>query len=271
MLIVKAGGGKDLHWAGLADDLVEVRARESVVLVHGGNAVRDELAARLNVPVRRVVSPSGVSSVYTDKEALDVFMMAYPGLASTEIVARLRRRGLEAVGFSGVDGGLWQARAKREILVRDGEKTKLLGGNLTGRVEGVDGRLLEVLLMAGFLPVLCAPALDEDGRIVNVDNDTAAAVTAITMKAETMVFLFEAPGFLADPDDPESRVPEIPSGAIPSRLASARGGMAKKLLAVSRALSGGVRTVYFGDGRVEHPLRDALAGRGTIFFKEGFS
>jgi len=266
MRIVKAGGGRNINWDGLAGDLAEVADREKTVLIHGGNAVRDDLAARLNVPVKRVMSPSGVSSVYTDKAALDVFLMAYPGLASTEIVARLRRRGLDAVGLSGVDGGLWRAKAKRDLPVREGDKTKLLRGNLTGRVEAADVRLLEVMLEAGFLPVLCAPALDEDGNIVNADNDIAAAVTAAAIGATTMVFLFEAAGFLAEPDDPESRIAEIRSGEIESCLAAARGGMAKKLIAVSRALAGGVRTVYFGDGRVEHPLRDALSGRGTTIF-----
>jgi acetylglutamate/LysW-gamma-L-alpha-aminoadipate kinase len=265
MLIVKAGGGRDLNWEGLAADLLEARAREQVVLIHGGNAVRNDLAVRLNVPVKRVISPSGVSSVYTDKEALDVFMMAYPGLASTEIVARLRRAGLDAVGLSGVDGGLWRAKAKREIPVREGDKTKLLRGNLTGRVEAVDGRLLGILLEAGYLPVVCAPALDEEGMIVNADNDIAAAVTAVSLGASAMVFLFEAPGFLAEPSDPGSRVAEIPAAEIDARLSAARGGMAKKLIAVSRALAGGVQKIYFGDGRTAHPLRDALAGRGTTF------
>lgn len=264
MLVVKAGGGRDINWDGLAADLAGEQTRSKVVLIHGANAVRNDLAARLNVPVRRVVSPSGISSVFTDKDALDVFLMAYPGLASTEIVARLRRRGLNAIGLSGVDGGLWRAKAKREIPVRDGDKTKLLRGNLTGRVEAVDGRFLEVLLRAGYLPVLCAPALDEEGNIVNVDNDLAAAATAIALRAGTMVFLFEAPGFLADPNDLESRVPEMAAADIGTSLSRAAGGMGKKLTAVSRALAGGVQTVYFGDGRVEHPLRDALAGRGTV-------
>jgi acetylglutamate/LysW-gamma-L-alpha-aminoadipate kinase len=265
MLVVKAGGGRGINWDGLAVDLAEEQTRSKIILIHGGNAVRDGLAARLNVPVRRVISPSGISSVYTDKDALDVFLMAYPGLVSTGIVARLRRCGLNAVGLSGVDGGLWRAKAKREIPVRDGEKTKLLRGNLTGRVEAVDGCFLKVLLEAGYLPVLCAPALDEEGNIVNVDNDLAAAATAIALRAGTMVFLFEAPGFLADPNDPDSRVAEIQASEIGAYSAGAAGGMGKKLVAVSRALAGSVQTVYFGDGRVEHPLRDALAGRGTVF------
>ncbi|MCX6566488.1 MAG: [LysW]-aminoadipate kinase [Candidatus Aminicenantes bacterium] len=264
MLVVKAGGGRSINWDGLAVDLAEEQTRSKIVLIHGGNAARNDLAARLNVPVRRVISPSGISSVYTDKDALDVFLMAYPGLTSTGIVARLRRHGLNAVGLSGVDGGLWRATAKREIPVRDGDKIKLLRGNLTGRVDAVDGRFLEVLLEAGYLPVLCAPALDEEGNIVNVDNDLAAAATAIALRAGTMVFLFEAAGFLADPNDPESRVAEIQAAEIGASLSGAAGGMGKKLIAVSRALAGGVQTVYFGDGRVEHPLRDALAGRGTV-------
>jgi acetylglutamate/LysW-gamma-L-alpha-aminoadipate kinase len=131
-------------------------------------------------------------------------------MASTQIVARLRRAGLNAVGLSGVDGGLWRAKGKPAIPVRDGGKTKLLRGNLTGRVESVDGRLLVLLLSAGYLPVICAPALDEIGCVVNVDNDFAAAATAAALSATDVVFLFEAPGFLRDAREPESRIPEIP-------------------------------------------------------------
>jgi acetylglutamate/LysW-gamma-L-alpha-aminoadipate kinase len=73
VLIVKAGGGRNINWDGLAADLAEARARSGIVLIHGANAVRNALAERLGVPVKRVVSPSGIPRVYTDREASTSF------------------------------------------------------------------------------------------------------------------------------------------------------------------------------------------------------
>ena len=264
MILIKAGGGEANNWDGLAADIAEVRTAEPVILVHGAHALRDSLAARLGVPVKKVVSPSGVTSVYTDEEALDVFLMAYSGVANKRIVAGLARHGVEAVGLSGVDGRLWQAKAKKDLMVRENGKTKLIRDNRTGRVEKINVGLLRLLIDAGYVPVVSAPAISEEGEIVNTDNDGAAAAMAQQMGIERLVFLFEAPGLLRDPGDPTTLIREIPRAAIDSYLGFAKDRMQKKLLGVKRALDGGVKEIYFGDGRSERPLRDALAGLGTV-------
>ncbi len=264
MILVKAGGGDAVNWAGLAADIAEVRRTEPVIVVHGAHALRDALAARLGVPVKKVVSPSGVSSVYTDEEALEVFLMAYPGLANKRIVAEFGRAGVNAVGLCGVDGRLWQAKAKKDLLVRENGKTKLVRNNLTGRVEHVNAGLVRLLIEGGYVPVLTAPAISEEGEIVNTDNDGAAAVLAEEMKIERLVFLFEAPGLLKDPARPETLIRRIPRGAVDEFMGFAEDRMKKKLLGVKRAFEGGAKEIFFGDGRGEHPLRDALAGTGTV-------
>jgi acetylglutamate/LysW-gamma-L-alpha-aminoadipate kinase len=264
MILVKAGGGAGLNWEGIALDLAELRPTTPFVLVHGANALRNEIAARLGVPLRTVVSPSGISSVYTDREALDVFLMAYPGLANTRLVALLQRYGLPAVGLSGVDGRLWEAKAKKELLVRDNGKTKLLRDNCTGRVESINTRLIRLLLDHGYLPVLCAPAISREHEIVNTDNDGAAAVMAAQLGIKTMVYLFEAPGLLRDADRPESLVPRLSRDELDGCLPWAKGRMQKKLLAAKQALGAGVENIIFGDGRLENPVKQALAGRGTV-------
>jgi acetylglutamate/LysW-gamma-L-alpha-aminoadipate kinase len=264
MLLIKAGGGKAIHWDGLSADIAELTPTEKIMLVHGASVQRDELAARLSIPVKNVVSPSGVASVYTDKEALEVFLMAYAGLVNKQVVANLQRHGVNAVGLCGVDGRLWQARAKKEMLVREGGKTKLIRDNLTGRVEKVNTELLRLLLDHHYLPVVCAPAISEENEIVNTDNDTAAAVMAAQLGIKKMVYLFEAPGLLRDPDHEDSLISHIGRFEIESFLAFARGRMTKKILGVKKALEGGVEAVYFGDGRVEHPVKNALAGKGTV-------
>ena len=264
MLLIKTGGGKNINWDGVCRDVAEILESESVVLVHGASVRRDELAARLSVPVRKVVSPSGVSSVYTDAEAMEVFLMAYAGLANKQIVARFQDHGVNAVGLSGVDGRLWQAKAKKEILIVENGKTKLLKDNLSGRVEKTNVGLLRILLDHGYLPVVCAPALSFENEIVNTDNDFAAAVMAGELGIERMVYLFEAPGLLRDPDDEGSLISSIDRFKIEEFLPFARERMKKKILGVMRAVDAGVKAVYFGDGRAETPVKDALGGKGTV-------
>ncbi len=264
MILVKVGGGEAVNWAGLAADIAAVREAEPVIVVHGAHALRDALAARLGIPVRKVVSPSGVSSVYTDEEALEVFLMAYPGVANKRIVARFIRGGVNAVGLCGVDGRLWQATAKKDLLVRENGKTKLLRNNLTGRVDKVNAGLLRLLIDGGYVPVVSAPAITDEGDIVNTDNDTAAAVLAEQMGIERLVFLFEAPGLLKDPERPETIIHRIPRASLDEFMGFAEDRMKKKLLGVKRAFEGGAKEVYFGDGRRERPLKDALDGLGTV-------
>ena len=264
MILVKAGGGKGIDWEAIGRDLAGFGGEERFIIVHGANVLRDEIAARLGVPVRTVVSPSGVPSVYTDREAMDVFLMAYSGLANKTIVAALQRQGLNAVGLSGVDGRLWQARAKSDLLVREGEKTLLFKDNLTGRVETTNAGLVRILVDNGYLPVVSAPAISFEGEIVNTDNDWAAAVMAGELGIRKIVYLFEAAGLLRDPDDPASLIPHVPRYRIGEAMPFARGRMKKKLLGAKRAIEAGVDAIYFGDGRIPDPIRNALDGKGTV-------
>jgi len=264
MILIKAGGGRNLNWNGIAADIADLRRSVPVILVHGANAIRNDIAMRLGVPVRTVVSPSGVSSVYTDPEGLEVFLMAYAGVANKRVVACLQRWGVNAVGLCGVDGRLWQAKAKKDLYVMENGKTKLLRDNLTGRVENVNADLIRLLLDHGYVPVLCAPAISNEHEIVNTDNDGAAAIVAAAMGVRIMIYLFEAPGLLEDLERPDSLVPRIPRSAIQDYLPLARGRMQRKLLGAKRALEHGVMEIRFGDGRVERPVLDALAGKGTV-------
>ncbi len=80
MYLIKAGGGKTINWEYIAEDIVEISKTEKVVVIHGASAWRDEIAQKLNIPTKTITSPSGISSVYTDHHAIDVFLMVYAGL-----------------------------------------------------------------------------------------------------------------------------------------------------------------------------------------------
>ena len=264
MLLIKAGGGRDINWNGIARDIAYLISREKVVLVHGASYYRDNLARRLSIPIKTVVSPSGITSVYTDQQLLDVLLMAYAGLVNKKVVARLQKEGVRAVGLSGVDGELWQAKAKEEIMAREGERVILLKNNLTGRVEEINTELINLLVENNYLPVICSPAISFEKEIVNTDNDWAIAIMAEKLKIKKLVVLFEKPGLLENPDDERTLVPRVEKEKIEDYLAFARGRMKKKMLGAKRAIEGGVEVIFWGDGRIENPILNALEGKGTV-------
>lgn len=228
MLLIKVGGGKDINWDGICSDISSLVSKEQVICVHGASVQRDEIAAKMSVPVKTVVSPSGISSVYTDQKSLEVFLMAYAGLVNKQVVSRMLRHGLNAVGLSGIDGKLWVAKSKKQILIREGKKIKLLKDNKTGRVEVINTHLIRILLNNNYLPVICPPAISYESEIVNTDNDWAIAVMAEALKIKKIVSLFEAPGLLENPDDESSLIRHIEKIKIDHYLQHGRKRMKKK-------------------------------------------
>lgn len=264
MFIVKVGGGKSINWDYVCEDLASLLKKEEVILVHGASHKRDEIAEKLGQPTRTITSPSGFTSVFTDKIALEIFLMAYAGLVNKQIVAKLQRLSVNAVGLSGVDGRLWEGKRKSNTLVKNQGKTKLLRNNFTGRVERVNTELLQTLREAGFFPVVCAPGISYEGEIINVDNDWAAALMAKELKAKKLVFLFEAPGLLRNLNNEKTLIRKINKKNIEAVFKFAQGRMKKKILGAKIALEGGVREIYFADGRVKNPIQKALSGKGTV-------
>ncbi len=274
-LVIKAGGGKELDLEAIADDVDALRrAGRLVVLVHGGAETTNDVAEQLGHPPRFITSESGYSSRRTDRRTLEIFEMVYCGLLNKRWVELLQRRGIAAVGLSGLDGRLFEGRRKDKLRIRHGGRRIVLRDDWTGTVEKVNGELLRLLLDGGYLPVLTPPGASFDGEAVNVDGDRAAAALAAELAAPTLVYLSAAPGLLARFPDEDSLIARFDvardalSGAAPDAgleplAAAAEDRMKKKVLGAAEALRGGTDRVIFADGRVERPVRSALDGAGT--------
>ena len=260
MYIVKVGGGEAVNLAGIADDLAAVDAPCVVVL--GANAVRDDLAARLGSSTRTLTSLSGYTSVFSDETALDVIMMAYAGLRAKRFVEMCQRRGIDAIGLSGIDARMVTGERNRGIRVREGVKT-LIKRDFSGKPRAVNTALLRTLLDGGYTPVLTIPIADEKGFAINSENDDIVNVLQSALGAERIVQLIEAPGFLDNPADPESVVAVMSQAELAQREAQVEGRMKRKMLALRRLFEAGAARVVISDGRVEHPLRAAFDGVGT--------
>lgn len=266
MLLIKVGGGKHIRWDYIAQDLVEIVKKQDVMLVHGANATRDEVAEQLGYKTKIITSPSGIESVYTDQKAIDIFLMSYAGLVNKNIVALLQKNELNAVGLTGIDGRLWEARQKKQLYIKDGNKEKMITGSLTGKVEKVNPKIVKILIENKFIPVICPPAISFEKEVVNTDNDWAVAMMIGELKIKYAISLFEAPGMLKDVNDEKSIVKEIKSTNLDEYLSYAKGRMKKKVLGVQKAFELGLEKMYWADGRVESPITKALNQEGTVIF-----
>ncbi len=261
MLVIKIGGGDAINLGGIARDVSAVEGPK--VIVHGANALRDRLAERLGVEKRILTSVSGYASVYSDQELIDVMLMAYAGLRNKRIVESFQAHGVNAVGLTGLDGALVRGMRNRGIRVRQGGRT-LIKRDLSGKPVALNRRLLGLLLDNEFVPVVTVPIIDERNVAVNSENDDIVALLGAALKAELVVQLIEAPGFLEDENDPGSVMARIPRGDLARLEEGAAGRMKRKLMAIRRLVSSGSTKVVIADGRSETPVADVLAGKGTV-------
>lgn len=271
MIVVKIGGGAGIDFEPLVADLAQLhREGRTIVLVHGGSDETNRLAEALGHPPRFVTGPTGRVSRYTDRRTLEIFEMAYCGRVNKDLVERLQRAGVNAVGLSGLDGRIFEGRRKATVRSVENGKVKILHGDHTGTVDRVNTQLVTLLLGSGYLPVLTPPGISEEGVAVNVDGDRAAAALAVALQAEALVILSNVAGLLRDPNDPASLVPLVDASDPAAAERWAQGRMRAKIDGAVTAVLGGVGRVVIASAIRPEPVRAALAGTGTVVaLKEG--
>jgi acetylglutamate kinase len=251
--VVKLGGNELDRPGWLAACARALVRLDPVVVVHGGGRAVSALSRRLGLPVekrdgRRVTSP----------EVAEVVELVMGGPVNRQVVAALRAAGLDAVGLSGVDGGLLSAHPGPAELGHVGE------------IASVRVALLESFLLAGLTPVIApmapmapmAPdASDGEGVGVpfNVNADDAAAAIAGALRAAELLLVSDVPGVEVD----GVVRPALEAGEVDTliELGVAADGMAAKLRAATAALRAGARAVRIGD---LHLLDDARAGTRVL-------
>jgi len=236
--VVKLGGNELHRPAWMAECARGLKAAEPVVVVHGGGQAVDAWSRRLNLPVEK---RDGLR--VTTPEIAEVVEMVLGGPVNRLVVSALRAAGVDAVGLSGVDGGLLTARPAA-------------GLGHVGEIVHVRASLLESLLLAGLTPVV-APVAPAEGAGVprNVNADHAAAAVAGALHAEELLFVSDVPGVDID----GVAQPTIAASEIEAmiELGIATDGMAAKLRSAAHALGAGVRAVRIGDLEM---LESATAG-----------
>ncbi|HQZ82252.1 MAG TPA: acetylglutamate kinase [Pyrinomonadaceae bacterium] len=233
-----------------------------VCVVHGGGKQLTEMAEKLGV-IQKVVGGRRV----TDDETLELAKMVFRGKINTEILAQFRRRGIKAVGLSGVDGGVLTAerRPPKSVLDRTTGVTDVVDFGHVGDVVKIDASLIEVMMNNGYLPVLSSLGADDHGQIFNINADTIAAEIAVALKAEKLILLSDVNGIYLDPADAASKISRLPIAEARKLIESGRatGGMIPKLESLISLIERGVHTAHVIDGR------KANAVLAEIFTDEG--
>ena len=220
-----------------------------VVLVHGGGPEISDLMAKLG-KVPEFVDGLRV----TDKETVDIVQMVLAGKVNKSLVSHLETKGGNAMGISGIDGGLIKATIKNPKL------------GFVGNITGVNITPIEDLLRNGYIPVISTVASDNEGNVYNINGDTAAARIAGALGAERLIMMTDIAGLLKDKDDPSTLIPHvtIEEAEQLKKQGVISGGMIPKIDCCIDAISHGVKNVVIMDGRVPHSiLMEILTNEGA--------
>ena len=263
-VVVKIGGARAVDPVGALADIAHLTANgTNVVVVHGGSTAVDETLEAMGKEPTYVETPGGVTGRFTDDTTLEVFEMVMPGKLNTDLTVALRNEGVDALGLSGVDGGLLTGPRKSAVRVLEDGKKKIKRGDHSGKIESVNSDLLKSLLDSGYTPVVTVPMLADDGTPANADADRAAAAVAGALGA-ALVVLTDVPGVLADPDDEDTLIETVNTqSAWKTVTGAAEGFMTKKVMAAREAIEGGASSVTIGDANLRDPITTALGGHGT--------
>lgn len=241
-----------------------------VCVIHGGGKQLNELAERLGV-VQTVIGGRRV----TDDETLDLAKMIFRGKINTEILAQFRRRGIHAVGLSGIDGGVVKAvkRPPKDVLNRETGTTESIDFGHVGDVVEVDASLINTLMDSGYLPIISSLGADDDGRVFNINADTIATEIAVKLAAEKLILLTDVNGIYLEESDPNTKLSKITSADARHLIDSGRatGGMIPKLESLIDLVGRGVNSAHIVSGTERNAILAEVftdSGTGTMVVKD---
>ncbi|HEV8341988.1 MAG TPA: acetylglutamate kinase [Candidatus Binatia bacterium] len=259
--VVKYGGNtmidEDLK-ASFAQDVVLLKyVGINPVVVHGGGPQINEMLKRMGTPTQFV---RGMR--VTDQETMDIVEMVLVGKINKEIVNLINQHGGMAVGLSGKDGGLIQARKMNVSVSTNGEPPEIIDIGLVGEIVGIDPTVINSLDENKFIPVIAPVGVGQKGETYNINADLVAGQIAEALRAEKLILLTDVEGV------------KDRSGKLLSTLKTNQArkliedevvaeGMIPKVECCIEALKGGVGKTHIIDGRVKHAILL------EIFTKEG--
>ncbi len=260
IVVVKYGGNamidEKLKNSVMRDIILLSLIGVKVVLVHGGGPEITDMLARVGKETQFV---GGLR--VTDKETVEIAQMVLSGKINKSLVNLIENMGGKALGLSGVDGHMIEAKVKDERLGYVGSITKVSVQPIVDVIE------------KGYIPVVSTIGCDNEGNIYNINADTAAAKIAGELHAEALISMTDISGILRDKNDPSTLIPWITVEEAPKLIEEGiiNGGMIPKVECCVNAIQWGVNRVFIIDGRVSHSILIEMLtneGIGTCFLRE---
>ncbi|MBQ9773730.1 MAG: acetylglutamate kinase [Clostridia bacterium] len=259
VIVVKYGGNamtnEKLKNSVMRDMILLSLIGVKVVLVHGGGPEITDMLAKVG---KETTFVDGLR--VTDKETVEIAQMVLSGKINKSLVNLIENMGGKAIGLSGVDGHMIEAKVKDERL------------GYVGSITSVNVQPILDVIDKGYIPVVSTIGCDREGNIYNINADTAAAKIAGELHAEALISMTDISGILRDKNDPSTLIPWITVEEAPALIESGviGGGMIPKVECCVNAINWGVHRVFIIDGRVSHSiLIETLTdeGIGTCFLR----
>ncbi len=251
--VIKYGGNAmidEVLKQSFAQDIVLLRyIGINPVIVHGGGPQIGKTMERMGK------QPTFVSGQrVTDEETMDIVEMVLGGKVNKEIVSLINRAGGKAVGLTGKDGGLIQARKlKMTKTSEETGETEIIDIGLVGEVTEVRPGTLEALDRGGFIPVIAPVGAGQQGETFNINADLVAGAVAGALRAEKLILLTDQSGIL---DKSKNLIPSLNKNKVEDmvKAGTVSGGMLPKTKSCFDALEAGCVKVHIIDGRIPHAL-----------------
>ena len=210
------------------------------IIVHGGGPEINIWLKKLNIEPK---FKKGLR--VTDNKTMEVVEMVLMGRINKKIVKGINNTGSSAIGLSGLDGNLIQAR-----------ELDNKSHGLVGDISQINSKILDPIIENGYIPVISSIGSTKDGVTLNINADYVAGEVAASINAEKLILLTDTPGILEDINDHKSLMKQInlkqARKCIEENIISE--GMKPKTECCIRALAQGIKAAHIIDGRIEHAL-----------------
>lgn len=259
-VVIKYGGNamvdEELKSSFAQDIVLLKQVGVNPVIVHGGGPQIGQLLERIGKESKFI---EGMR--VTDRETMDIVQMVLGGLVNKEIVSLINTHGGRAVGLTGKDGGLINAR-RLEMVSRTEQTSEIIDLGHVGEVESIDPSVVRMLDNDDFIPVIAPIGVGKDGASYNINADIVAGKLASVLTAEKLLLLTNTSGVMNEGKlltglDAKTTDQLIEDGVI-------HGGMLPKVMCALDAVKSGVKTSHIIDGRVKHSvLLELLTNQGV--------
>jgi len=262
-IVIKYGGNAMVDESlkqGFARDIVLMKlVGMNPVVVHGGGPQIGSMLAQIGKESQFV---KGMR--VTDSETMDIVEMVLGGQVNKDIVNLINQQGGHAVGLTGKDGGLINAKKMRfKNDAPEMNTTEIIDIGHVGEVESIDASIIHMLMKGDFIPVIAPIGVCGDGQSYNINADIVAGKMAVALNAEKLMLLTNTPGVL---DKDEKLLTGLTADQVQALIDNGTiyGGMLPKIDCAMDAVKSGVKTAQIIDGRVEHAvLLELLTDEGV--------